>query len=123
MQAAMRNPHLPPPAHQPHMSGGHGSRPNPYEAQLPHPHHAPPRAHASSAKALAAAAAAAAEDGSEIPKERTRGGQCSSVLVAKVLTISDASHGRVILPRVAVEANLSFVRQYRTFALQVLIPA
>ena len=36
----------------------------------------------------------------------------SFVLVSKVLTNSD-THGRIILPRVAVEANLSFLMGYR----------
>ena len=36
-----------------------------------------------------------------------------SVLCAKVLTPSDANSGRIILPRVSVEANLSFVIGYR----------
>ena len=42
-----------------------------------------------------------------------------SVLVAKCLTNSDASSGRIILPRVAVEANLPFVTAYRHYALAV----
>ncbi|KAL4550630.1 hypothetical protein Ndes2526B_g08745 [Nannochloris sp. 'desiccata'] len=41
------------------------------------------------------------------------------VLVAKCLTNSDASSGRIILPRVAVEANLPFVTAYRHYALAV----
>ncbi|KAL4443641.1 hypothetical protein ABPG75_011378 [Micractinium tetrahymenae] len=41
------------------------------------------------------------------------------VLVAKQLTNSDASSGRIILPRVAVESNLSFVLGYRHYALAV----
>lgn len=36
-----------------------------------------------------------------------------TVLCAKVLTNSDANSGRIILPRVAIEANLSFVIGYR----------
>jgi hypothetical protein len=36
-----------------------------------------------------------------------------TVLCAKVLTNSDASSGRIILPRIYVEANLSFVIGYR----------
>lgn len=38
--------------------------------------------------------------------------QSSLVLVAKVLTPSD-TNGRIILPRVAVETNLPFVKGYR----------
>lgn len=41
------------------------------------------------------------------------------MLVAKSLTNSDASSGRIILPRVAVEANLPFVTAYRHYALTV----
>ncbi|KAI3428154.1 hypothetical protein D9Q98_006538 [Chlorella vulgaris] len=41
------------------------------------------------------------------------------VLVAKQLTNSDAASGRIILPRVAVESNLSFVLGYRHYALAV----
>lgn len=41
------------------------------------------------------------------------------VLVAKCLTNSDASSGRVILPRVSVETNLPFVLGYRHYALEV----
>lgn len=41
------------------------------------------------------------------------------VLVAKQLTNSDAGSGRIILPRVAVESNLSFVLGYRHYALAV----
>lgn len=112
MQAAMRNPHLPP-AHQPQFSSSRSDPP-----------YVPPRSSPSPAQQRAPAAA---KNGNGAPaqfppKERVRGGQSTSVLVAKVLTNSDASHGRVILPRVAVEANLSFVRQYRTFALQVCPP-
>lgn len=36
-----------------------------------------------------------------------------TVLVAKVLTPSDANSGRIILPRTMVEANLNFVMGYR----------
>ena len=46
--------------------------------------------------------------GSGTPKNLAR----SHVLVAKVLTNSDA-HGRIILPRVSVEANLTFLMGYR----------
>eukprot|EP00891_Asterochloris_glomerata_P000981 jgi/Astpho2/981/Aster-x0038 len=42
----------------------------------------------------------------------------SFVLVSKVLTNSD-THGRIILPRVAVEANLSFLMGYRSYKLQL----
>lgn len=48
------------------------------------------------------------------PKPRQR-----CVLVAKCLTNSDASSGRIILPRVAVEANLPFVTAHRHYALAV----
>lgn len=41
------------------------------------------------------------------------------VLVAKRLTNSDASSGRIILPRVAVETNLSFVTAYKHYGLHV----
>lgn len=41
------------------------------------------------------------------------------VLVAKKLTNSDASSGRIILPRVAVETNLSFVTAYKHYGLHV----
>ena len=41
------------------------------------------------------------------------------LLVAKTLTNSDASSGRIILPRVAVEANLPFVTGYRHYSLSV----
>lgn len=37
-----------------------------------------------------------------------------TVLVAKVLTPSDANSGRIILPRTMVEANLNFVMGYRS---------
>lgn len=43
----------------------------------------------------------------------------SVVLVAKRLTNSDASSGRIILPRVAVETNLSFVVAYRHYGMHV----
>ena len=46
--------------------------------------------------------------GSGTPKNLAR----SHVLVAKVLTNSD-THGRIILPRVSVEANLTFLMGYR----------
>ena len=36
-----------------------------------------------------------------------------TVLVAKVLTPSDANSGRIILPRTMVEANLNFIMGYR----------
>lgn len=42
-----------------------------------------------------------------------------TLLVAKTLTNSDASSGRIILPRVAVESNLPFVTGYRHYALSV----
>ena len=45
--------------------------------------------------------------------------QQSVVLVAKRLTNSDASSGRIILPRVAVETNLSFVVAYRHYGMHV----
>eukprot|EP00884_Botryococcus_braunii_P011055 jgi/Botrbrau1/19951/Bobra.0059s0067.2 len=45
----------------------------------------------------------------------------SLVLVAKTLTPSD-TNGRIILPRVAVEANLPFVKGYRQFSLKVKDP-
>jgi hypothetical protein len=51
------------------------------------------------------------------PGARLPRGRC--VLVAKCLTNSDASSGRVILPRVAVENNLAFVTGYRHYALPV----
>lgn len=41
------------------------------------------------------------------------------VLVAKRLTNSDASSGRIILPRVAVETNMSFVTTYKHYGLHV----
>lgn len=40
---------------------------------------------------------------------------CTYVLVAKTLTKSDTA-GRVILPRVSVESNLSFLMGYRCIA-------
>ena len=46
--------------------------------------------------------------GSGVPKDLAR----CHVLVAKVLTNSD-THGRIILPRVSVEANLAFLMGYR----------
>ena len=58
--------------------------------------------------------AAASEGGAAAPLPRRR-----CVLVAKQLTNSDASSGRIILPRVAVESNLSFVLGYRHYALAV----
>lgn len=58
--------------------------------------------------------AAASEGGAGAPLPRRR-----CVLVAKQLTNSDASSGRIILPRVAVESNLSFVLGYRHYALAV----
>lgn len=39
------------------------------------------------------------------------------VLVAKRLTDSDVTYGRIILPRVAVEANLKFVLGFRCVVL------
>lgn len=45
-----------------------------------------------------------------------------SVLVAKCLTNSDASSGRIILPRVAVETNLPYVTAYRHYSLAVRCP-
>lgn len=45
----------------------------------------------------------------------------SHVLVAKVLTNSD-THGRIILPRVSVEANLTFLMGYRYDCCQALAP-
>lgn len=59
----------------------------------------------------AAAGALLAGDAS-LPRRRC-------VLVAKQLTNSDAGSGRIILPRVAVESNLSFVLGYRHYALAV----
>ncbi len=53
------------------------------------------------------AAAAAAEQAAEA------GDDDIVVLCAKVLTNSDANSGRIILPRVSIEANLSFVIGYR----------
>jgi len=59
--------------------------------------------------------------GSGTPKNLAR----SHVLVAKVLTNSD-THGRIILPRVSVEANLTFLMGYRchlqpiTFAISCI---
>ena len=48
------------------------------------------------------------------PGARPVGGQTGfTVLVAKVLTPSDANSGRIILPRTMVEANLNFVMGYR----------
>ncbi|KAL0049880.1 hypothetical protein WJX82_011620 [Trebouxia sp. C0006] len=52
--------------------------------------------------------------GSGTPKNLAR----SHVLVAKVLTNSD-THGRIILPRVSVEANLTFLMGYRSYSLPV----
>lgn len=42
------------------------------------------------------------------------------VLVAKALTKSDTL-GRVILPRVAVETNMSFLTSYRSLSLSPLL--
>lgn len=56
----------------------------------------------------------AAADAGTQPAPRRR-----AVLVAKCLTNSDASSGRIILPRVAVETNLPFVLGYRHYALPV----
>ncbi|KAL4447259.1 hypothetical protein ABPG77_007292 [Micractinium sp. CCAP 211/92] len=60
----------------------------------------------------AGAAATGADAAGPLPRRRC-------VLVAKQLTNSDASSGRIILPRVAVESNLSFVLGYRHYALAV----
>lgn len=43
-----------------------------------------------------------------------------TVLVAKVLTPSDANSGRIILPRTMVEANLNFVMGYRAYTLNAI---
>lgn len=56
--------------------------------------------------------------GSGTPKNLAR----SHVLVAKVLTNSDA-HGRIILPRVSVEANLTFLMGYRQVTAVVVVTA
>ena len=53
--------------------------------------------------------------GSGTPKNLAR----SHVLVAKVLTNSD-THGRIILPRVSVEANLTFLMGYRQVPIAAL---
>lgn len=53
------------------------------------------------------------------PTSPSRPTKARCVLVAKCLTNSDASSGRIILPRVAVEANLPFVTAYRHYALAV----
>lgn len=63
--------------------------------------------HCSGKKAAVAKAAAAEELGEVDDSEWT-------VLCAKVLTNSDANSGRIILPRIYVEANLSFVIGYRS---------
>lgn len=47
------------------------------------------------------------------------GAGSAAVLVSKVLTNSDATSGRIILPRVAVEANLPFVVGYRAYSFGV----
>ncbi|WPT16178.1 hypothetical protein PSENEW3_00004185 [Picochlorum sp. SENEW3] len=47
------------------------------------------------------------------------GVSAKEVLVAKRLTNSDSSSGRIILPRVAVETNMSFVTAHRHYALHV----
>ncbi|PSC70511.1 B3 domain-containing transcription factor LEC2 isoform B [Micractinium conductrix] len=76
-----------------------------------------PRKHASpaaSSPTASCAAKACFREGAAAPLLRRR-----CVLVAKQLTNSDASSGRIILPRVAVESNLSFVLGYRHYALAV----
>lgn len=55
----------------------------------------------------------------EEPETPMTNGAARCVLVAKCLTNSDASSGRIILPRVAVEANLPFVTAYRHYSLTV----
>lgn len=55
----------------------------------------------------------------EEPETPMTNGNARCVLVAKCLTNSDASSGRIILPRVAVEANLPFVTAYRHYSLSV----
>ncbi|EFN57994.1 hypothetical protein CHLNCDRAFT_142158 [Chlorella variabilis] len=81
-------------------------------AHAPTPDHAAaprkPAAKGSSPRASQAAALRLAP----LPRRRC-------VLVSKQLTNSDASSGRIILPRVAVESNLSFVLGYRHYALAV----
>ena len=52
------------------------------------------------------------DEGIDAPKRK-------SVLVTKCLTNSDASSGRIILPRVAVETNLPFVTGCRHYTLHV----
>lgn len=69
---------------------------------------------AAATTAPAEAPAAAAGAGAAVPLPARR-----CVLVAKCLTNSDASSGRIILPRVAVETNLPFVLGYRHYALAV----
>jgi hypothetical protein len=63
--------------------------------------------------------AARAVDRLEEPETPMTNGTTRCVLVAKCLTNSDASSGRIILPRVAVEANLPFVTAYRHYSLSV----
>jgi hypothetical protein len=58
-----------------------------------------------------AAASEEHEDEGDAPRK--------SVLVTKCLTNSDASSGRIILPRVAVETNLPFVTGCRHYTLNV----
>lgn len=67
---------------------------------------------ASTPRGGAAAAGALLAGDAPLPRRRC-------VLVAKQLTNSDAGSGRIILPRVAVESNLSFVLGYRHYALAV----
>lgn len=62
-------------------------------------------------KKAAVAKAAAAEELGEVDDSEW------TVLCAKVLTNSDANSGRIILPRIYVEANLSFVIGYRAYSL------
>jgi len=83
-------------------------------------HHGPDCASARAATPASADTSSDAEAVSNIPPHNTTSQR--SVLVAKCLTNSDANSGRIILPRVAVETNLSFVTSFRHYTLPVRCP-
>ena len=83
-------------------------------------HHGPDCASARAATPASADTSSDAEAISTIPPHNTTSQRY--VLVAKCLTNSDANSGRIILPRVAVETNLSFVTSFRHYTLPVRCP-
>lgn len=98
----------------------HASGDHPPSDLNTHPHHGPDCASARAATPASADTSSDAEAVSTIPPHNTTSQRC--VLVAKCLTNSDANSGRIILPRVAVETNLSFVTSFRHYTLPVRCP-